>query len=203
MLPTMAELGFPSLVITYRNDVEAPESQDGFHRFGQTEWEDLEAAARYALDNGAEDFVLVGYSMGGAIVTNFLYESSLTPKVRGAILDAPMLDFNATIDLGARQRGAPGILTKMGKLIASARFDVDWEAFDYLSRVSELTVPILLFHGDADETVPVETSDALAEARPDIVTYVRVPHATHVRSWNLNPISYEAAVRDFLQALTR
>ena len=202
MLPTMAGLGLPSLVITYRNDREAPASPDGFHRFGRTEWEDLEAAARYGLDHGAKDFILVGYSMGGAIVINFLYQSSVAGHVKGAILDAPMLDFNATIDLGARQRGAPGILTALGKFIAGARFDIDWEALDYLSRAGDLDVPILLFHGDDDETVPVESSDALAEARPDIVTYVRVPDATHVRSWNMNPVAYEGAVRDFLQGLT-
>ena len=130
MLPTMAELGLPSLVITYRNDPEAPASPDGFHRFGHTEWEDLEGAARYALDHGAKDFVLVGYSMGGAIVVNFIYQSSLAGWVQGAILDAPMLDFNATIDLGARQRGAPGILTALGKFVASARFDIDWAEVD-------------------------------------------------------------------------
>ena len=48
----------------------------------------------------------------------------------------------------------------------------------------------------------MESSDALAGARPDIVTYVRVRDATHVRSWNVNPVAYEAAVRDFLQGLT-
>ncbi|MCK4828870.1 alpha/beta hydrolase, partial [bacterium] len=66
---------------------------------GLTEWKDLEGAAKYAAERGAEKLILVGYSMGGAIVTNFLYRSPLAGKVLGAILDAPMLDLNATIDL--------------------------------------------------------------------------------------------------------
>jgi len=49
--------------------------------------------------------------------------------------------------------------------------------------------------------VPVETSDALAQARPDLVTYHRVPEATHARSWNIDPEKYEAAVRKFLAGL--
>ena len=79
------------MVITYRNDLGEPESPDGFHWYGQHEWKDLEGAARYALEHGAEELILVGYSMGGGIVMNFLYRSPLANKVEGVILDAPML----------------------------------------------------------------------------------------------------------------
>jgi len=51
--------------------------------------------------------------------------------------------------------------------------------------------------------VPVATSDALAEARPDIVTYVRGAGVGHVRSWNAGTASYEASVRDFLERAAR
>ncbi len=202
MLPTVAGMGFPALIITYRNDLEAPPGADGYYRYGQTEWEELEAAADYAIQRGADELILVGYSMGGAIVVSFLYESPLAERVAGVILDAPMLDFSATIDLEAKRRGLPGFLTTVAKRIAGFRFDIDWGELNYLKRADELAVPILLFHGDADETVPVKTSDALAESRPDLVTYVRVEGAGHVRSWNVDPEAYEAAVRDFLVAAT-
>ncbi len=203
MLPTVAGMGLPSLIITYRNDLEAPRGPDGYYRYGQTEWHDLEAAADFAFRQGAHKLILVGYSMGGAIVMSFLYESPLAERVAGVILDAPMLDFGATIDLEAKQRGLPGFLTTVAKRIAGLRFDIDWGELNYLKRADELAVPVLLFHGDADETVPVKTSDALAQARPDIVTYERVEGAGHVRSWNIDPEAYEAAVRVFLGAATR
>jgi fermentation-respiration switch protein FrsA (DUF1100 family) len=114
-----------------------------------------------------------------------------------------MLDFNATIDLGAHMMGLPSVLCFPGKLLAGIRFNIDWRNLDYLSRANELRVPILLFHGDADTIVPVETSDALARARPDIVKYHRIPDATHIRSWNMNPLAYEKAARDFLRNLLR
>lgn len=203
MLPTVVELGFPSLIITYRNDVEAPASADGFYRFGKTEWEELEGAAAYALQRGAKELVLVGYSMGGAIAVNFLLQSPLAERVQGTILDAPMLDFGAVIDREANERGVPGLLTAVSKLIVGFRFDVDWGELNYLKRADELAVPILLFHGDDDPTVPVTTSDALAEARPDIVTYVRSEGVGHVRSWNADPSAYEASVRGFLERLVQ
>jgi len=199
ILPTVMDLGLTTLVITYRNDPEAPAGADGSYRYGQTEWEDLQAAADYAIGHGAETLVLVGYSMGGAIVTSFLYRSSLADRVAGVILDSPMLNFGATVDLAASERGLPDILTAVGKAIFALRFDVDWGDLDYLERADELTAPVLLFHGDADKRVPVKTSDALAQARPDIVTYVRIAGAGHVRSWNADPAGYAAAVRSFLE----
>jgi pimeloyl-ACP methyl ester carboxylesterase len=203
MLPTITGTGFPSLVITYRNDPEVPASPDGFYRFGQTEWEDLEGAVRYAVQHGAERLVLVGYSMGGAIVTNFLYQSPLAERVEAVILDAPMLNFRDTVDRLAWKQGVPWFLTQAAEKLAEIRFHVDWEAMNYLRRADELTAPVLLFHGDDDDRAPVETSDALAEARPDLVTYLRVEGAGHVRSWNTDPEAYEAAVRDFLTPLVK
>ena len=201
ILPTVVEAGLPFLIITYRNDEGAPVDSDGYYRYGQTEWEDLEGAASYAIEHGAEDLILVGYSMGGAIVANFLFQSPLSQRVRAAILDAPMINFNASVDLGASERSLPGPFVAVAKFIAKLRFGVDWGKLDYLDRANELSVPILLFHGDEDDVVPIETSDKLAKSRPDIVKYVRVALAPHVGAWNLDHASYESAVSDFLRGL--
>ncbi len=64
MLKPIVDLGFPSLVITYRNDPEAPRSPDGLYHLGETEWKDADSAATYALDHGAEHLTMVGFSMG-------------------------------------------------------------------------------------------------------------------------------------------
>jgi len=202
-LPVVQAAGLPALVITYRNDEAAPRDPSGNHQFGATEWEDLDAAARYALDHGAADLIVVGYSMGGAIVASFLYESPLAGRVAGAILDSPMLDLGAAVDLGGRNRGLPQFLTDVAKVISSVRFGIDWEAFDHLARTDELSPPILLFHGDADATVPVQTSEALAESRRDIVTYLPFPGARHVGAWNIDPERYNAAVREFIERVAR
>ena len=202
MLPTITEGGLPSLTITYRNDAGVPKEPDCFYRYGQTDWEDLEGAARYAVEHGAEHLILVGYSYGGAIVMNFLFQSPLAGKVRGVILDAPMLDLNVIIDHSARKRSIPGPLLVTGKTIAGFRFGIDWGELNYLRHADELAAPMLLFHGTADGIVPVDTSDKLAHNRPDIVKYVRVPGAPHARSWNTDRAAYEAAVRNFLRDLT-
>ena len=203
ILPTVTEAGLPSLTISYRNDREAPKALDRFYRYGQTEWMDLEGAARYALSHGAEQLILVGYSYGGAIIMNFLYQSPEVEKVRGIILDAPMLDLNAILDREASKRNIPAPLVVSGKTIAGIRFEVEWSELNYLRRADELTVPILLFHGDDDEIVPVGTSDKLCELRPDLIfRYVRCADTAHARCWNTDRTTYEETVGDFLRNRT-
>lgn len=207
-VPMLVAGGYPTLVITYRNHPQAPADPSGRLHYGLTEWEDLEAAIEYALDRGAADVVLVGYSMGGGIVTNFLYESPLADLVRGVVLDAPMLDLGAAVDLGAENRNLPLIglpipdtLTATAKWMAGLRYDLEWGRLDYLERAGEIAVPILLFHGVEDDIVPVETSDALADLLPDLVTYHRVEEAQHLESWNLGPERYQQLVVAFLAGL--
>jgi len=200
VLPLAADRGFPCLDVAYRNDRDAPAS-DGLHWYGLAEWEDLDGAARFALDHGAVDLILVGYSMGGAIVTSFLYRSDLAARVAGVILDAPVLDLKAVVDSGIRRRGVPHALVRPGLWIAALRLGTGWAAFDYLKDAERLRAPILLIHGGSDPVVPVAGSDRLARLRRDIVTYLHVPGATHGTAWNVDPAAYESAVCAFLDSL--
>ena len=200
ILPTLVDLGLPTLLINYRNDRESPRSPDGFYHFGATEWQDLEGAVQYALDHGAANVVLVGYSMGGAITVNFLHESPLAPRVKAVVLDAPILSFKDLVDFGAERRGFPAPLTVVGEGIAGLRFNIDWGSQDYWKYAKDFKAPILLFHGGDDTLVPISTSEAMAKLRPDSITYIRVREATHVRSWNMDPKAYTEKVRAFLSA---
>ena len=128
LLPVVADLGLPALVITYRNDDNVP--QDGSYGYGETERQDLHAAVDYALQEGAERVVLVGYSMGGAIVLNFLYQSALTDRVSALVLDSPLLDLEAAVDWGTRDRFVPWPVADIGKAIASVRYDIEWDDLD-------------------------------------------------------------------------
>ena len=203
-LSTLHALGMPAVFITYRNDEGQPGDPSGIHQYGLTEWEDLHAAVEYVLSQpGAEQVVLIGGSMGGGIVTKFLYESSLAGSVVGAALDSPVMDFNAPVDLGARQRNLPGFVSATVKWISTMRFGVDWGAMDYLKDVRRLNVPILLLHGTDDTVVPIETSDEMARLRPDIVTYSVYDETTHGDGWNVDSERYERELREFLVGVVR
>lgn len=207
MVPILTEAGFPALVATYRNDPDAPEDPSGKLRYGLTEWQDLEAIVRYALEQGSDGIVLDGYSMGGGIVMAFLQRSSLADEVRAVVLDAPMLDLSTTVDDNASRETLPVVgaplpssLTAVAKWLADVRFGVDWGALDYLADTSRYEVPFLVFHGTADTTVPIGTSREFERVLPDLVELVECEGAEHIGCWNLDPEGYAATTQGFLAA---
>ena len=94
-------------------------------------------------------------------------------------------------------------MTAIAQKLSAFRFGIEWDALDYLDRVDEIPVPVLLFHGGADETVPVSISQRFSESRPDVVTYEFFEGAPHVGAWNAAPVRYEAAVREFIDRVAR
>ncbi|HWM64093.1 MAG TPA: alpha/beta fold hydrolase [Solirubrobacterales bacterium] len=196
--PTLHRLGLPSLAIAYREDLGAPPSPDGFHHMGLTEWRDLEAAARFALRRGARRLVLIGYSMGGALVAQFMQRSPLAPRVAGLVLDAPALDWQEILSFQATEMGFPSFFSLPIEWAIGARIDADWESLDAVRHPEDFQLPILLFHGIADKLIPISTSDEFAAELPRWVTYHRVPMAGHTQEWNVDPRLYERRLASFL-----
>jgi alpha-beta hydrolase superfamily lysophospholipase len=208
-LPTFVAAGFPALLITYRNDEGATETEDRLARFGATEWEDLQGAVGYALEAGADGVVLVGYSMGGAIVASFLLHSGFAGKAEAAILEAPALDLGAMVDARAGDTDLPLVslpvpapLTWTAKWIASLRFGLNWGEVDYVAQAGEFTTPMLIIHGAEDGDVPIAVSEEFAAAAPaGLVTLVPFAGAGHVRAWNTDPVGYGRVLADFLAGI--
>jgi pimeloyl-ACP methyl ester carboxylesterase len=201
IVPGLRRAHLPTLLITYREDLGAPPSPDGFHHMGLTEWRDLQAAARYALAHGARRLILLGYSMGGAIVTQFMQHSPLASRISGLVLDAPALDWQRILEFNATEMGLPGFMARPVEWAIDARIDVDWDDLDALQHPQAFQLPILLFHGEDDKIVPISTSEDFAAELPRWVTYHRVPEAGHVEAWNLDPRLYEWQLEAFLASL--
>lgn len=196
----LQEAGYPQLIMSYRNDPAAPSDPSGRYQYGRTEWVDLEAALDLARMMGAERLVLYGYSTGGAVIGGLIANGGDVSDVVGMVLDAPNIDFATTVDFNAAQRElpiggftVPASLAVVARTITTWRIGVDWDAIDYTETLVASGLPILVFHGTDDATVPIVTSERLA-SNSDQVFLERVGGAEHVQSWNAGPDDYEATI---------
>lgn len=201
MLPWFQDRGYPILVPTFRNDLGAPQTEDGLLRWGFTEWRDLEAAVVHARANGAEDVVIMAVGMGAESALMLLAESHEARFVRAVILDSPVLDVSAVERQRELDSDLPGFIRSWGRGLAAFRFRVEWSRLDQVRLGAEFRVPMLVMHGSRDPIAPVEVSREFAVLRPDLVTYEEFPGAGHGQLWNVDPDGYEAAVGAFLDAV--
>lgn len=197
--PTLRGGGLTSLLISYRNDLGAPQSPDDLYHLGETEWRDLAAAVRYALHAGAKRVVLIGYSMGGVVITQFMQRSPLASTVAALVLDAPVLDWKTVFEFNAEQMDLPSFLALPVEWTIDARISPDWNSLDALQHTKDFLLPILLIHTAEDELVPISTSEDFAKELPDHVTFYRVPIGGHTEAWNVNPELYDRRLQVFLK----
>jgi uncharacterized protein len=201
ILPTLVAAGHPVLSISYRNDADAPASPDRLYHLGDTEWQDVSAAVRFAKEHGAKSIILYGWSMGGAITLMLLRRWRHEGFLRGVILDCPVVDWTATLQMNARALAVPAAWTWTAMRIVERRARVRFAELDQRPFAGRLDVPMLLFVDHDDATVAPWPTVEYAQARPDLVTLVETRGAGHCRSWNLEPQRYEAAVSEFLGQL--
>lgn len=196
------------LVPSYRNDEGAPAGPDGRYNLGLSEWRDIEAAITYAVECGARELALVGWSMGGAIVLQLLAQSPLASVVTRVVLDGPVVDWNDVLAHHARAHGVPERVGGLSRTLMGRRWtrrlvgvheSVDVAKTNWVARAAELRHPMLLIHSRDDEFVPVGPSEALAAARPDLVTFVPWAQARHCKEWNTDPARWEGVVTAFLR----
>lgn len=208
-VPVFHELGWTSLLISYRNDGEAPASADGRYSLGDAEWRDLEAAVRFAREQGAQRILVMGWSMGGASTLQFVTRSELSSAVEGIILESPVVDWIRVLHAQAAQQGLPDPVRSVALGLLGSEWasgwagrsePIDFDRLDLVARAGELSTPTLILHSDGDTFVPIDGSVALARARPDIVRLERFTTARHTRLWNYDSRRWERAIRAWVSA---
>lgn len=209
-VPTLHAEGYPSLVVSYRNDGEAARTSGGAYGLGSTEWQDVDAAIGHARRQGAERVILMGWSMGGAIVLQTLMRGAHRGMIAGLILESPVVNWRPVLDFHAKLAGMVDPIPAMAMSVlegdvtarlAGAEQAIPFDRLDMVARAGELHVPILLLHSDDDGFVPSDASHELAEARPDLVTMATFTGARHTKLWNYDPDAWTGAITQWLGAL--
>ncbi|MEX2551316.1 MAG: prolyl oligopeptidase family serine peptidase [Nitriliruptoraceae bacterium] len=208
LLPTLDEMGLPSLTISVRNDPDAPVDDRGYGYFGAREWREVEAAIDHLVEvEDAREIVLIGYSQGAAASLSLLRRSERAELVSAAVLISPLASLGATLELQARNRDIPepliAPLLTSTRWISTARSGLDFTQVEHVDRAEELPddVPMLLTHGAHDGTVPVEPTRELAAALADQATYAEYAATDHVREWNADRERFEEDLRTLLKTV--
>lgn len=188
------------MIINYRGDADAPASPDGFAHLGDTEWEDVEAAVRYASTKGAEEVQLFGISFGGSLVQNYLRRSTDVQQlnITRVVLDSPALDWDQILSYRLTKDGYPSIMMIPGKQFAAWRSGIDFDRVTTAGKSDLIKHKTLIFHTVDDTSVPQSASKTLAEQQPQLVKVLDFGKGGHTRSWNHDQIRYEEQLIDFL-----
>ncbi|MBF4627361.1 alpha/beta hydrolase family protein [Curtobacterium flaccumfaciens] len=207
-VPAALELGWTSIVPSFRGDGEAPWEGRASH-LGAREWADVEVALDHAVANGAERLVIVGWSMGATITHELLARSAHRDRLAGIVLVAPALDWAVTVRSQARRAGLPGpvVGAALGAMatpvlcrMVGLRSPVDVRALSWL-RAPRPLPPTLLIHSTGDTTVPFSASQEFADAHPGTVTLAVSEPAEHAWERNVDAVWFDRTITTWASGL--
>jgi fermentation-respiration switch protein FrsA (DUF1100 family) len=121
---------------------------------------DADAAYRHLLDYGygARHIVLQGESLGTAVAVDLASRK----ECAGVVLEAAFSSGRAV---------AKSVLPLIGPLV--------FRGFNSKSKIAKIRAPLLFFHGERDEIIPLKLGRSLFEAAPEPKCFIEVPVAGH------------------------
>lgn len=199
------------------------DSDAGPSTFGMLEVEDVAGALAWLGERGITRLALVGTSMGGmaAIASvailgdGTLAASDVDPARTRAPIDAPRPTIVAVVaDSTAPEVEIPvanRLSSPFRRFIAARLFDAAARTLGADPRSTEPgrviglieTVPLLLIHGDADTTVPLEDGRRLVALAGPSAEHWIVAGADHSQGHAVAGQDYERRVTDFLRVAFR
>jgi uncharacterized protein len=194
--------GWSVLLITYRNDPATPAAPEGRYGFGLLEWPDLEAAVLHMGDTPDLPLLIIGESMGGAILGQFLAQSAHAGLVDAVALDSPGLSLAAVIRHLATQSGKPlpGAMARVATALLPRMTGLPLARAEVTDTFRTFPGPLFIAHGAGDRVVPIGPSQAMAAARPAGTTTLWTK-ADHLGSYAEAPEAYRSTFGDFLATL--
>lgn len=189
-------LGRSALIVEQR----ASGASDGnVISFGINEHRDCLAWLDYAVNRfGPEQkIILTGISMGGSTVL-MTADKDLPPNVIGILADCGYSSPKDIIKVVIGKMGLPaGVSYPFVKLGAKLFGHFNLEETSPVEAVKNAKVPVIFFHGEADDFVPCEMSKINYEACSSKKMLVTVAGAGHGLSFPVAPEKYLNALRDF------
>ena len=168
--------------------------------YGILERRDLLRWVDYAVSRFGSDtrILLYGISMGGATVL-MASELPLPKNVKAIVADCPYaVPEDIILHIGAKLHYPPRLVRPFLHMGAYLYGKFHLKETDAAKAVRNANIPILIIHGESDNFVPVEMSEAVSLANPELVTRVTIPGADHGISYLVDTPRYKETVVAFL-----
>jgi dipeptidyl aminopeptidase/acylaminoacyl peptidase len=194
IVSALSRAGFPVVAYGWRG---TPGSDRAAHTLGALERRDLMAVLDAAEDRlGALPIGLLGYSMGGAVSISVAAED---PRVRAVCTDSAFADpVDLLMERARRRLLVPSavMVPVMGAM--AGRTGARFHEFSPVAEVGRIAPrPLLLIHGDADASVPVEHARRLHAAAGEPKELWMVPGVPHVGAYFADRARYIERVAGF------
>jgi len=162
----LAALGYAVLQPNFRGSSGFGRTfaESGYRQWGRAMQDDITDGVQWAVASGLADpdqICIVGFSYGGYAA---LAGAALTPDLyRCAVAGAPVTDFVEFLDF--KRDFDDEVYDYWVSLLGNPRSDLaEMQAYSPTYLADRITVPVFLFHGIDDESVPVDQSRRMARA---------------------------------------
>ncbi|EMY62433.1 alpha/beta hydrolase [Leptospira terpstrae] len=163
--------------------------------FGNRESRDVISAYLY-VSKKYKNILMMGSSVGASSV---LISLPFLEKVKGLILENPMLSFNRLILDSPESANLPNWMVYTLIELVNSRGKFDSLLCPENSLPFASSVPLLLIHSKADSVVSYEHSKSLAKLYPGPSEVWFPDLGSHGSIWETNQYEYETKVRDFIR----
>lgn len=193
-------LGRNALIV----DQRAGGASDGhIITFGIKEHRDCLSWIDFVIEHYGKDvkIILTGISMGAATVI-MAAGKPLPKNIIGVLADCGYTSPKNIIKKVIHQIKLPAnLLYPFVKLAAKLFGGFNLEEFSPIEAIKKCSVPIILFHGEADDYVPCEMSQSNYDACFGTKRLVTVPNAGHGLSYLVAPENYLSALKEFFEPI--
>lgn len=131
--------------------------------------------------------VIYGHSMGSGVAVELASHKHVNVDYGALILESSFPNL-------------PDVAKSVGVLGTIASWFAT-QQFDSADKIKAVDAPILMLHGSADKTVPVELGRRLFDAAPKGTRWVEFEGGSHSRLYRDSPVFYQQALRSLIDQL--
>lgn len=184
-IEALREAGFAVLAVDYRgwgNSTAIIPSEATIYADARVAWAELGRR-----EPNPRNRVLFGHSMGSGVAVELASHMHAGSDYAGLILES---SFPRLPDVAK----AVGVLGTVASWFAT-------QQFDSIDKIKAVDAPILMLHGTADKTVPVELGRRLRDAAPKGTRWVEFEGGSHSGLHREVPDQYQRALRSLIEQI--